>query len=512
MVIKLKRGKNLISNVLLSGVVSVLMRYIGLRFNVYLNDSVGALGMGVYTLILSVGGFAITLALSGVGIGSTRLCSDAYAKNEYGKVRACVRVCVMYALFFGFLSAVLLFFCAEPISVKILKNQTCTEPLKVFAFCTPFMAVSSAIGGYFLSCGRIYKSLISGICQQFISIGTTVCFANYCNFSENPAFYIIFGSLIGEISGLIILLLFYILEVKTHLSNSISKEKGRLRELCSISLPIAFSAYVKSILVSVEHILIPRGLARFSGDTETALADYGTLHAMAMPIILFPMVIISALAGLLIPEMSARNSLGDGYGVNRISSKVYRLTLAYSIGCSGIMLLCSDMFGEVIYNSSGAGEYIRYVAPLIPVMYLDHVTDGMLKGLGEQLYCMKVNIADAGISVILVFFIVPYYGTIGYIFVVYAMEIFNSTLSIARLLKICDFRIDFKNWLIKPLLCACITGILCKAFMPSLFRKGGFGVALIVIIGGLIYLFCLFLFGVLSEKGLAGLGLSKLNK
>ena len=50
------------------------------------------------------------------------------------------------------------------------------------------------------------------------------------------------------------------------------------------------------------------------------------------------------------------------------------------------------MMLTVIYPGTDAGRYIRLLAPLIPVMYIDTTVDSMLKGLGEQLYCMTVSI------------------------------------------------------------------------------------------------------------------------
>ena len=47
-------------------------------------------------------------------------------------------------------------------------------------------------------------------------------------------------------------------------------------------------------------------------------------------------------------------------------------------------------------------EYIKLLAPLIPLMYLDGSVDSMLKGLGQQVYSMRVNILDSLLSVVLI--------------------------------------------------------------------------------------------------------------
>ena len=66
-------------------------------------------------------------------------------------------------------------------------------------------------------------------------------------------------------------------------------------------------------------------------------------------------------------------------------------------------------------------------------MYMDTVIDAMLKGMGEQVYCMKVNILDAGISLVLVTLLTPVLGTGGYVLSLYVCEILNLACSAWKL-------------------------------------------------------------------------------
>ena len=90
------------------------------------------------------------------------------------------------------------------------------------------------------------------------------------------------------------------------------------------------------------------------------------------------------------------------------------------------------------------------IAPLVPVMYLDSVTDAMLKGLGEQVYSMNVNIVDALLSVICVILLLPRFGIIGYVITIYLTEIVNASLSI--MLSITGMRTNIRKWVFAPLL------------------------------------------------------------
>ena len=64
--------KYLINGAVLS-VSAMIIRAISVSFNVYLTSKIGAEGMGLITLIMSVYGFFITLATSGINLAVTNL-------------------------------------------------------------------------------------------------------------------------------------------------------------------------------------------------------------------------------------------------------------------------------------------------------------------------------------------------------------------------------------------------------------------------------------------------------
>ena len=91
------------------------------------------------------------------------------------------------------------------------------------------------------------------------------------------------------------------------------------------------------------------------------------------------------------------------------------------------------------------------IAPLIPIMYLDTSVDFVLKGLGEQVYTMRVNILDATLSLALVLILVPKFGLVGYIASVYFVEMVNCALSLSRLIKVTNLTVK-AGWIIRPLI------------------------------------------------------------
>ena len=273
---------------------------------------------------------------------------------------------------------------------------------------------------------------------------------------EYACLAVVAGAAISEIASLILAVLLYITDrsVKIRSNESVAsppykRRSGALSRAAAIAFPVAAGSYVRQGLLCAEHLAIPSGLRKSGANPDGALASYGVLHGMAFPLIFFPSSVISAFASLLVPELSECLATNNEIRAREIGIKVVRVSLWFSMGVAGIFLAFSHALGMGVYDSSEAGRYIAAFAPLVPLMYLDTSVDSILKGLGQQVYCMKVNILDAGLSLILVLTLVPRFGIWGYVACVYITETVNAALSISRMLAVTKIRFLLR-WVAVP--------------------------------------------------------------
>ena len=174
---------------------------------------------------------------------------------------------------------------------------------------------------------------------------------------------------------------------------------------------------------------------------------------MALPLILFPSAFIAAFAGLLIPEISECCIQRNTARLSRVSYRALGMALIFSIGVAGIMLFYSNELGRLIYKSDEVAHYIKVLAPLIPIMYIDGAVDAILKGSGHQVYSMNVNIADTLTACLFALFLIPKIGIWGYIISIYATEILNTTLSLMKMMSISKIRVKVIHQVAMPILC-----------------------------------------------------------
>lgn len=491
MVIKINRLKKYLFNALLLSCVALVMRMVSVSFNVYVSSKIGSEGMGLLTLTSGIYGFAITFATSGINMAVVRLvsaCLPYESINDFDKrsdicVKRIMKNALFYCLAFGLTASVVLFISSENIGKYLLGDIRTVPSLKLMSFSLVPISISSALNGYFCAVRRVYKNVIVQFCEQGAKIGVvtflllTIAPAGL----EYACIAVVAGGALSEGVCVIVSAILYFFDRKIHKHKKeknvedVSKKgcffvrnrgSSEIRDeetkIIPIALPVGVSAYVRSALSTIEHLAIPWGLKRSGLDASASLASYGILHGMVIPVLLFPSAVLGAFSSLLVPELSSSMAQGDKERIKRIVSRVFNLSLIFAMGVSGIFICFSYEIGAFLYGNQEAGEYIRLLAPLIPLMYLDGSVDAMLKGLGEQVYSMRVNIIDSLISVILIITLLPVFGINGYVAVIFITELINATFSILRLINITGIKTPVFRWVIVPLASIIIATVLVR--------------------------------------------------
>ncbi len=109
--------------------------------------------------------------------------------------------------------------------------------------------------------------------------------------------------------------------------------------------------------------------------------------------------------------------------------------------CAAVFSLSARTGAARFYSSAEAGGYLKILAPLVPLLYLDVVVDSLLKGLNEQLNSMKYNFTDSLIRVLLVLCFMRFSSMPAYIAILFFSSIFNAMMSVRRLLKVAQVRV-----------------------------------------------------------------------
>lgn len=451
-----------IKNAIILTVTGLLIRFIGMFFRVWLAGAIGAEGIGLYNQIFSFYMLASAFASTGINTAVTRMVTDELARGNGRGVKTVLRRCIKVTLVIALASGAGIFFGADFIAETIVDDPRAAEGLKTLTLALPFMGVSSCLKGYFIARKKTAPASTSQIFEQLIRIGLIAFLVGKTAAQGLGASCraVIFGDAVAEVCSFIYIYISYLIDKKRHLA----VDKGNkpqysvLSRLKHIALPITVGRYLNSILRTAENVLVPRQLEKFGMQGNEALSVFGVIKGMALPLIFFPASFLNALSTLLIPEMSEAATSGKSYKVRYTAEKCIHITLISSLPIAVIFFYASGALGQLVYNDPQAGEMIRLLSPIIPLMYLDSVCDGLLKGLDEQFSIFRNSMLDSLGRLALIFLLLPRFGMYGFVGIMYVSNFFTCMMNLLRLKKISHARVRWYLWLVFPAVTALTFG------------------------------------------------------
>lgn len=459
----MRKAKKFLINAIILTVTALLVRTANVSFTIYISNKIGAEGMGLFQLILSIYMFAVTLAISGIGLASTRLVAEELAQDNHSGIRCAVVKCLIYSLIFSSIAALLLFLNAPLVAKYWLHGKVSPIPIYILAAGIPFLAISSVINGYFTAVRRVIKSASAEILEQFIKITLTIYILNLFapKGLEYACIALVLGGVVSESASFLYLLTLFLID-KMRYKRKSNVNTNLTKRMLGIAVPVALSSYVRSGLNLYKQIMVPAGLEKSGVSCEVALSQYGTIRGMVMPILLFPSALLAAFSSLLIPEIAENFIHKNVSRISYIISRIFKITLIFSICISFVLFVYADELSLTLYKTLDSANFIKILSPLVVIMYFDGIVDAILKGMNEQLDVMRINILDTIISITLLFFLLPIYGIYGYLIAIIISESFNGIMSIKRLMHVAKFHLLFTEWIILPILIMTVSIIVTK--------------------------------------------------
>ncbi len=426
------------SALLLTG-VNLLLRFVGTTFQVYISASLGAAGVGLLQLVLSVGSLAMVAGMAGIRTATMYLTAEELGKKRPQNVTWVLSGCFLYSILFSGTIAALIYCFAPQIATHWIGDLRTVEALQLFAAFLPTTCLCGVMTGYFTASNRIGILAAIEVAEPLCSMALTLIALTFWA-GEDPGRAcqsVILGSCLG---GWLTLGCLVILRLREH-GGTGSQIPVRSR-LMQAAVPLALADVLKSGINTTENLMVPKRLALNAG-VESPLAAFGLVSGMVFPILMFPACILFGLAELLIPELARCAAAESKKRISYLVKRSLKVSLLYGLLMGGFLFLLAEPVCLQLYQNQQAGRYLRLYSTLVPMLYCDAITDAMTKGLGQQKACVRYNILTSAMDVAFLYVLLPRYGMDGYFVSFLVTHILNFLLSLRRLLKITGERIPF---------------------------------------------------------------------
>ncbi len=413
--------------------LSVAERCLGFLYRIVLSRFIGAEGLGLYQVSLSLFTLFLTFATGGIPVTVSKMIAKSRAEgNPDGEKSA-----LSAGLFLSLAVALPLSLCLFTFGNKLtflFSSPQIYRVFRVLAVGLCFACVYAVIRGYFwgkkrflapslLECGEEVVMVLFGI---FLLRGVPSPSVG----AERAAWAVVLSYLFAAVAAL--LCFFFV-------GGRFSSPKRDLKPLFSSAMPITSVRTSGSLVSSAISVLLPAALVRAGMDAQSALKAVGVLSGMVLPVLFIPSTLIGSLALVLVPELS------EDYHKNnaeRLKRNVERgLRFAFLVAC--MLLPFFFAFGEDIgalaFSSPLAGRIISKSCVILLPMSLTMISTSMLNSVGFEKQTFVFYFFGAAALLACVLILPPVCGIYAYVVGLGASYLVTAACNLVLLYKHCRF-------------------------------------------------------------------------
>ena len=453
--------------------------------SVVLTRILGAEIFGIFVLGRTVATVAGLICKFGMGYGAVRQIAFYTAKNDENNVQQAIRLALLVPGIISIITAALLLWAGDYISIVLFKKPALALPLKLLVFTIPIITI---------------LHILLDVARGFKKINLRVVVENYLlpllNLLMISIFYLLGYRLEGVISAFIasnvvsltVLIFLNRKRIKFAAPAPFIKKKAAL-EFFKFSLPLTFVNILAELKVRLDVLFL--GLLSTASNTSIffialRLANLLSLPWQAANMIFAPMV----------SEYFARNDIEKiEYNYKHITKMMFTVTMFFW----GFVMVFSrellSIFGTEFKQGIG-------VVALVCVGQLVKSLVGnagpMLAMIGKSALNLLIMIITLALLVVLNLLLIPKYGIIG-------AGIANlTTVTIASLLELYFIYSllhihPFKKDFIKPVIAALI-GSGGIYLLKKIFSGNVFSTILLMLVFAALYFFILYIQGFTREE------------
>lgn len=461
------KTKSIAKGALILTLAGIITRILGFIYRVYMSNTIGSEGMGLYQLIVPIYMLVWSISSSGISTTISKLTAQENAENKYGNINKILFHSMLISITVAASLSVTIYTLSDEICVNLLKDTRAILSLKLICFCFPFMAAGSCIRGWFFGLQETLTPAISQVFEQSVRMAAIfflsgILIPKGVEFASAAA---VTGMCLGEIASFV-----YVYISHRHFKKEkklYSKPTMNIRivytAILAMAIPLTANRMTGSFLSTIENILIPQKLQAFGLTQKEAMAMYGEISGMVMPLIMFPSSILTALSTTLLPAISEAAAKNNNTRIISALKKSMSFTSIIGIGACGLFITYSNEICELIYNRYELGNFLFLIGITCPLTYLQVTFSGILNGLGEQIFIFKTSLISSFINISFIYFLIPKYGIYAFILGWLISLLTVSFICIKRTIKRTGLKLNLSLWLIKPALCIAGSCIISKA-------------------------------------------------
>lgn len=440
--------KSLFKAVALITFFTVITRFLGFLFKIYLSREIGAEALGVYQVAFSVFLVLITFVASGLPLIISKISASLHSQGEIKKERSMVATALIIGVVVALITCLVVLL-LNTLLKQIFTDERCILILILLLPAVIFNAIYSTFRGWFWG-----RSNYFGVCvvELFEQVARIVIFVlmigGTLTVLDGAVTAAVSLTIACFLSATFVTILFFVY------GGRLAKPKGYTKELVKTSTPITFVRVASSLIQPIIAIIIPLRLVASGMSGSDAISLFGIAFGMTLPFLFIPSALIGSLGMALIPDLSAAVAQKNtGHISNRITSSVV-ITLFISCFFVPLYMGAGENIGIFFFDNAQSGTLLVSSAWVMIPIGITTITSSILNALGYEIKSMKNYIFGAILLLIAIWFLPQMMGIYAMVLGIGVCMTISSVLNIRMINKITTTKVKIWKPTFLILLCS----------------------------------------------------------
>lgn len=357
-----------------------LTKALGMIIKMVMSRLMGSEGIGLYMLILPTFTLLIGIGQFGLPVAMSKLIAED-TKNNKNLLFSLLPI----SFFINLLIIVFVIIAAPTLATQFLHEKRVTLPILAMAVVLPLTSCSGILRSYFFGKQQMLPHVVSNVLEDIVRllliiIGVPMFMRKGL---EIAVTFVILTNVISELSSILVLFVFLPKKLKIK-KTDLTFNKSYAKEAMHISIPSTASRLIGSIGYFFEPIILTSTLTFCGYSSSYIVNQYGIFSGFVLPLLLLPSFFTLAISQALLPIISKATAQHQyTYAKKKVKQAIF-FSLLIGIPMTILFLLIPDIFLKIIYHTDQGISYMRFLAPICLLQYIQAPLSSTLDAMGRS--------------------------------------------------------------------------------------------------------------------------------
>lgn len=456
--------QNIYKSAALVTVFSTIEKTMSFFYRVVLSRIIGAEGIGIYQICLSVFAVFLTAASSGIPVTVSRLIAKNNAVNDIRGRHAAVTAGVVGTLIFTIPIAVLLFFGRNALGF-LFSDGRCKD---IFLLLLPGLILTSVYAvmrGSFWGNKQFLPYSVIELLEDAVMVILGCILVYGVTDPVLGAKRATIAVAVSYVFSFCVSLFWYF-----HKGGKFVNPKRQLKPLFSASMPITAMRTTTSLLNSAVAVLLPLLLmSAYNLTNSEAISLYGVAIGMSLPILFIPSSLIGSISVVVAPELSENYYKNNTEQVKFDVEKSLKAAVFIAALLVPVLFVLGDEIGNFLYSNEMSGKIIQNCSFILFPMCITMISTTVLNSMNREKRTLIHFLIGAAVMILSIVVLTKYAGVYSYMIGLAANYMITGTLNLILLKKVCGNLkyIKYTFHALTGTVAACVFGILLDGIISQ---------------------------------------------